>query len=140
VKPFEISTMVAPHEITASAPFTIIEEHDIECHACGKTRPVVLCVYVYNLCQHFVGLCPEHFRALGSLLIAAIVPGDKRTIAQLCHKCANGENVFRGVREWVHGGAGGAPVRCAASDLRDAHYGPNAKIIRHQTVTSPRRP
>lgn len=50
-------------------------------------------------------------------------PAAPKTIADLCHKCRNGEFVWRGEREWCHGGAIGPGVRCEASDLRDAHYG-----------------
>lgn len=51
-----------------------------------------------------------------------------KTIAETCHRCRNGENVFRGDREWVHGAI--TRVRCEASALRDAHYGTAKRATR----------
>jgi hypothetical protein len=52
-----------------------------ECHACGAVRTPINLVHVYNLCQHFVGLCDEHLALIAATTAAAI--GCRLTVRDL---------------------------------------------------------
>lgn len=91
---------------------------DYRRRACAKTN-----------CQD--SICADQMRRLAldeaNILDALSSPprspeeAKPKTIGDLCHKCRNRENVWRGDHEWVHGSM--PPVRCEASDLRDDVYG-----------------
>lgn len=82
----------------------------IECRSCGASEPLVLPSTIDDVVAQAQAFAGFHKKCA------------PKSLGELCHRCRNGENVFRGEKEWVHG-AYANRVRCEASNRRDEVYG-----------------